>query len=183
VIPAELDDVPRSLANLRRAMRLRREGRPLVGDDGLVIVTGWRDDLPAFIADKRAQGTAVTLVIDHLESGPAYTLIQAGLSRVRMMVTGPASEREFRAAEKLIAMRDANRKPGPKVELGLVVTDEGALLGLIEVCAHRFTDVEPWVVTSEVPLPEARQAARRAGFRRTVASIDALRVRTCAGGG
>ena len=66
MIPAELDDVPRSLANLRRAMRLRREGRPLVGDDGLVIVTGWRDDLPAFIADKRAQGTAVTLVIDQI---------------------------------------------------------------------------------------------------------------------
>lgn len=168
-----------TLARLRRLWGRREWARIQLGDpvpdvSALEVVGDPGDPRVAeVVALAAGRGIEITLVSATLpDARVSFSLVQSGLPRLRLPVSGPTDELAFRCAEKLVAMRDANRKTGPKVELGLRVgTDVAPLLALIAVCETRFTDIEPWVEEHATPLDEAKKRAKRAGFGRTVESI------------
>jgi radical SAM protein with 4Fe4S-binding SPASM domain len=79
------------------------------------------------IAKFVSRGARVNLVTDGLEldAGRAYALIQAGLTHLEVHASEGHRDRVLRNVEKLVAMRDANRKPGPEVTIR---ADQGAEL-------------------------------------------------------
>lgn len=159
-------------------------GDPLGHPDGLGLA---REAL--------AIGAVVELVAmpARLTPGTAYALVWSGVHRLVVDV-GPDVDRAIRAVEQLVAMRDANRRPGPRVVLRVGAAE---LAATIARCAARFEDIEPVLAATAVGAPaaaehaaepdpaalaeapdpaalaEARAAAVCAGFRTTVASIDA----------
>ncbi len=149
------------------------------------------EQLPRMIAHATAAGSRVDLVTDAtlLDPGRAYALVQAGLAKLTVSIDADP-EKGLRSVERLVAMRDANRKTGPRVEvrLGLSRRNVDQLGERIELCHARLPHVEPIVLGrftddgAEIPLGDpaalaalrdARALAERKGLRRTIGSIDA----------
>ncbi|MFN7145015.1 MAG: SPASM domain-containing protein, partial [Myxococcota bacterium] len=130
-----------------------------------------------------ARGARVTLVTDgaDLDAGRAWALLHAGLDTLRLDVPArPDVARAVRNVEKLVAMRDANRKPGPAVEVWLRF-DPIAPAGLVEaLAACERLDVAPHVALGPGPahpdaagvVARARDVARQARRHATVRVLD-----------
>lgn len=184
-----LDDFVRLYDPIRPAyLSLTGDGEPLLNKQ-----------LPRMIAHATAAGSRVNIVTDGtlLDAGRAYALVQAGLAKLKVSIdaaepdvyakvrAGGELEKVLRNISQLLAMRDANRKPGPMVEFQFVLFRDNVdqLCKLIELCHARLPNVEPNLrsVASTIPLgdPDALAELRRArllaesyGFRRTVGSLD-----------
>lgn len=127
----------------------------------------------------------VTLVTDgaDLDAARAWALVHAGLDTLRLVVAArpdAALRRGLRNVEKLVALRDANRKPGPEIAMTLRF-DPGAPDGLVEaLAACERLDVAPDVALVPGPahadalavLTRARAAAHAARRHATVRAID-----------
>ena len=165
-----------------------------------LTLRGEHPELPPMIAHATQGGARVTLETDGcVNAGRAYALIGAGLAELLVDVHHgdperyPSLERVFRSVERLVAMRDANRKPGPAVALRLTLTRDNAseLHTLMDLCHQRFQAVQPRVALADtVPfgddtvraaLQRARKQALRQGALYTLASIDAARDRLTQG--
>lgn len=165
-----------------------------------LTVCGEHPELPRMISHATQGGARVTLETSEcVNAGRAYALIGAGLAELLVDVDHgdpqrhPSLERVFRSVERLVAMRDANRKPGPMVTLRLRLTRDNAseLHTLMDICHQRFQAVQPRVALADtVPfgddtvlaaLQRARSQALRQGALYTLASIDAARVRLSRG--
>lgn len=142
--------------------------------------------LAAMVAHAAAAGSTVRLDTPGrlLRAGPAYALLQAGLAELRA-VLDHADAVAVGNLQRLVAMRDANRKPGPRIEVLLALpAGVGALQPLLDLCHARLPGVEPMVRLSarawgtggaRAAVPELRAARARAvvlGFPRTITSID-----------
>jgi radical SAM protein with 4Fe4S-binding SPASM domain len=166
--------------------------------------------LPQMVAHATAAGSRVNIVTNGtlLDAGRAHALLEAGLAKMKVSIdaaepdvyakvrAGGDLEKVLRNITQLLAMRDANRKPGPMVEIQFVLFRDNVdqVCKLIELCHARLPNVEPNLlvmftygeqpgfVAKTIPFgdPEALAELRRArvlaegyGFRRTVGSLDA----------
>lgn len=165
--------------------------------------------LPAMIEHATRGGSRVQIITNGTLLTPdrSSDLLDAGLARLKVSIDGvdPAVYAEHRQGgdlekvlqnvEKLMAMRDARRLPGPLVELQMVLFRENLdeAEKLIELCGTRFVGVNPnflvmftygeqaGFVERTVPfgdegalrtLRAARVRAAARGFRRGVSSLD-----------
>ncbi|MDP2313805.1 MAG: radical SAM protein [Pseudomonadota bacterium] len=166
--------------------------------------------LPRMVAHATAAGSRVNIVTNGtlLDAGRAHALVEAGLAKMKVSIdaadpdvyatvrAGADLEQVLRNIERLVALRDANRKPGPQIEIQFVLFQGNVdqVCKLIELCHHRLPGIEPNLlvmftygeqadfVAKTIPFgdPTALDELRRArvlaegyGFRRTVGSIDA----------
>lgn len=125
-----------------------------------------------------------------LDNDHAHALLDAGLGWLRVRVA-PEADEVLGHVERTLLMRDARRLPGPRVELRYVLPRGrvGEVRTLLDAVDRRFTTVEPTfelavgpegpgAATADAPdggaLRAAVEAARRRGWYRAAASIDAM---------
>lgn len=117
-------------------------------------------DLPAMVAHATRAGSRVTVVTNGtlLDADRSSALLDAGLAKLKVSIDaadpavyakvreGAELETVLGNVERLVAMRDARRLPGPAVEVQCTVFRDNVdeVLPLIELCARRFRGVEPW---------------------------------------
>lgn len=164
--------------------------------------------VPAMISHAVAGGSRVTLVTNGtlLDGDRADALIEAGLARLKVSIdaadpevyarvrAGADLDRVLGNVERLLLMRDANRRPNPKVELQFTIFRDNVdqVEKLVELCHRRFTTVEPYFhvmftygeqaafVDKTLPagsdavqtLRRAAELARRYRYIRTASSLD-----------
>ncbi len=165
--------------------------------------------LPEMVAHAAAQGSRVGLITNGtlLDTTRAQALLEAGLAKLKVSIdaadpevyalhrAGADLEVVLGNVERMMGMRDAQRRPGPLVELQLVIFRENVdqVRKLIDLCHARLPGVQPNFLVmftygeqagfTEKALPmkdpavlaeldAARALATKYGFRRTLGSLD-----------